>query len=359
MQDRIERGEVVTMRITVYDEKQGVSQIGLDQVPQSLPTDRFFWLDIDGASTDEIAAAATALNISEPILSWLPRFGQRPRFEVDEDQIRISTFAASASGQPVEAHFLYTKSRLLTVHSGIGHTMDRARTLISGITARVALGPVAVALLILNELMYSFDPVLEAADGLLNDLEDQVLRVPREEQLLKLSALRKQMWSLHRLWEPQYEASKNFSATISAVPALSGNSQHLQDYAERIADLMDKIDDLRQRANEAMSSYSQSVSFRQSQIINRLTIITAVFLPMTFLTGYFGMNFQWFINGLQSKSAFFLLGIGLFLASLLSTVLMFKWRGVFKQGATEKLQEESKATTTEAAQESNISKKQI
>jgi len=98
---------------------------------------------------------------------------------------------------------------------------------------------------------------------------------------------------------------------------------------------MDRINDLRQRATEAMESYGTSVSNKQAQVINRLTIIAAVFLPLTFLTGFFGMNFQWMIDRLHSLESFLFLGVGLFVVILAVMLLLFRslgWLGE-KQGS--------------------------
>ena len=117
------------MNATVFDIKKGVFQVSGDELSRLLPADGFFWLDIDGASVEEIQSAATALQLSEPMSSWLPRFGQRARFEVGRQQTRISTWGVGASGLPVEVHILFTQSWLLTVHAGAGSSMDRARNI--------------------------------------------------------------------------------------------------------------------------------------------------------------------------------------------------------------------------------------
>jgi Mg2+ and Co2+ transporter CorA len=108
---------------------------------------------------------------------------------------------------------------------------------------------------------------------------------------------------------------------------MSEKAEQFRDYAERIADLIDKIDDLRQRVRDAMESYGTSVSNRQARIINRLTILSAIFLPLTFLTGFFGMNFQWLIESIASFRVFLILGIGLFVATLVTTLALFRGRG--------------------------------
>jgi len=315
------------MKATVFDEKRGVFEVEIGELTHRLSTDSFFWLDIDGASAEELLTVARALQIAEPASSWLPRFGQRPRFEVDGQQIRISTFAAGISGTPIEAHVLYTRAWLLSVHAGAATTMQRARNLYRVLTDKSAFNRALGLLIVLSEFIASFDPLLEQADELLGALEEQVLQAPKEAQLQQLSGLRKQLWSLHRLWQPQQEAIRNFVVAIGGLPEMNEKAQLFRDYEERISDLVDKINDLRQRAAEAMQSYTTSVANKQSQVINRLTIISAIFLPMTFLTGYFGMNLQWMVDHVQSFKAYLFLGVGLFVTMLVTTLLLFKRRG--------------------------------
>ena len=322
------------MKAIVFDEEKGVFQVGIDEIAKRLPADRFYWLDLDGASTEEIQTVAKALRIPEPTSSWLPRFGQRPRFEVDETRLRISTFAVGASGLPTEGHLLYSPSWILTVHAGAGASTDRARVICETLNESIASYHATVALIILTEFMAGFNPLLDRIDEQLGELEDQILREPKAVHLQQLSGIRKQTWSVHRLWEPQYESIREFVIAIEGLPSMREKAQHFADYAERIADLMDKINDLRQRANEAMESYGTSVSNRQSQVMNRLTIISAIFLPLTFLTGYFGMNFQWMNNRLDTLEAFLLFGIGMFLGLLTATLLLFKGRRWLGEGRT-------------------------
>ena len=315
------------MNATAFDLKKGAFQVSVDELSERLPAGGFFWLDIDQASAEELRSVANALHLSEPMSSWLPRFGQRARFEAVLHQARISTWGAGASGLPIEVHILSTPSWLLTVHDGAGNSMDRARGIYREVAQTIEGQPLRGLLIVLSELVASFDPLIEQLDEVLNALEEQIVQTPKEAQIEQLVRLRRRLWSLHRIWQPQQGSAKQFLLSIRGLPEMSERIDLLSDYTDVIDDLMDRIDDLRQRATEAMESYETSVSNKQSQVINRLTIISAVFLPLTFLTGFFGMNFQWLIVRLDSLRAFLFLGLGLFVATFVATLLLFKSRG--------------------------------
>src|SRR5262249_19134252 len=114
-----------TVIATVVDTKTGPSPVSIADLPQRLASGGFSWLDIEGASAEELQAVATVLRLGDPTRSWLPRFGQRARFEMGP-QVRISTFTAGATGSPVEVHVLYTASWLLTVRADVGTVAGRA-----------------------------------------------------------------------------------------------------------------------------------------------------------------------------------------------------------------------------------------
>ena len=344
------------MNATVFDIKKGVFQVSVDELSQGFPVDGFFWLDIDGASVEELQSVAAALHLSEPMSSWLPRFGQRARLEAGRQQTRISTWGVGASGLPIEVHVLFTQSWLLTVHAGVGSSMDRARSIYRDIVQTIEAQHFLGLLIILTELVASFDPLLEHLDELLYALEEQVIQAPKETQIEQLARLRKQLWSLHRIWEPQQGAARQLSFSVKGRQGISEHADRVRDYTERISDLIDSINDLRQRATEAMETYGTSVSNRQSQVINRLTIISAVFLPLTFLAGFFGMNFQWMIVRLDSLGSFLFLGVGLFVTMLAATLLLFRSQGWLGEKQATKLDAVAAVATVSGSQATDAKK---
>jgi magnesium transporter len=207
--------------------------------------------------------------------------------------------------------------------------MDAARQRFRGLAGQIAADPGYALVIVLNELVTGFYPRLERADELLDKLEDQIFLKPAAEQLVSLANLRRELSSLHRLLVPLRDRVKTVVTSIGGVPGISADVwPSFQTYGERLGDLVDLIDDYRQRTTDAMEGYTASMSNRQSEQINRLTMVSWVFLPITFLTGYFGMNFDWAINHLlATRDDFLLLGVGLPLLSLAVTLLLFKSLG--------------------------------
>ena len=102
----------------------------------------------------------------------------------------------------------------------------------------------------------------------------------------------------------------------------------MNNYADQVDDIEHRLHERYQWGADIAQSSAAAIAKRQGEQINRLTIISLMFLPITFLTGFFGMNFDWMINTLGSPAAFFLLGILLPTASVIVTVLWLKRRGL-------------------------------
>ncbi|MEA2446003.1 MAG: magnesium transporter, partial [Thermoleophilales bacterium] len=93
--------------------------------------------------------------------------------------------------------------------------------------------------------------------------------------------------------------------------------------------ISDLIDTYRDLLTSSMDVYLSTVSNRLNSVMKQLTIMATVFLPLTFVTGFFGQNFGWMVGHIQSGASFVILGIGLEIATVASLFLLFKRRGWF------------------------------
>ncbi len=100
----------------------------------------------------------------------------------------------------------------------------------------------------------------------------------------------------------------------------------LNDYAEQVQDIEHRLDERIRWSADIAQDYATAIAQRQGEQINRLTLGFPIFLPITFSTSFFGMNFAW-LNGLVASAAVFLgLGVVLPAFTVLSTAVWLRWR---------------------------------
>jgi magnesium transporter len=92
----------------------------------------------------------------------------------------------------------------------------------------------------------------------------------------------------------------------------------------RISDLVDSYRDL---LSGALDVYLSTVSNRLNSVMERLTVIATIFLPLTFLTGFFGQNFGWMVHKIDTFAAFMAFGVGGIVVAVAILLVMFQRRG--------------------------------
>jgi Mg2+ and Co2+ transporter CorA len=103
-----------------------------------------------------------------------------------------------------------------------------------------------------------------------------------------------------------------------------GAQEHLDRHRQRVLRLRDAAREYREEAREALGQLSATISNRQGQVINFLAVISAIFLPLTFITGYFGMNFDVLTQDLKTFWAYFLLGNLVPAACVVVAIVLFR-----------------------------------
>ena len=107
------------------------------------------------------------------------------------------------------------------------------------------------------------------------------------------------------------------------VPGVSDRgAEELNDYVEQVEDFEQQLYERRRWMSDITHDFATAIAQRQSEQISRLTLVSMIFLPVTALTGFFGMNFGWMNRAIASRGAFFLLGV---LIPALSVMLSVAW----------------------------------
>jgi magnesium transporter len=124
-----------------------------------------------------------------------------------------------------------------------------------------------------------------------------------------------------------------FASLIGGVAELPGmtaeDERYFRDIYDHLIRISDLIDTYRDLLTSSMDVYLSTVSNRLNTVMKQLTVMATVFLPLTFVTGFFGQNFGWMVGHIKGSWAFFGLGIGAEIATVALLYTLFKKRGWF------------------------------
>jgi magnesium transporter len=304
--------------------------------------DGFFWLDLDvhdPGPDDDVAGMLTGTFHFHPVaVEAADRFGQRARIDDYEDFVHIVTFGMAADGRsPAEVHCFLTAKCIITLHQGDCPALATVRDRIGNHHASDSAAPqVVIFYLIMDTLIDSFFPVLSDFDDAIDDLEGAILKNPTEQQLGTLFDMKREIMTIRKVITPQRDMISSLNAGMVQIPGMTeqGNAyfRNLYDHLIRISDMVDSYRDL---IGGAMDTHLSMVSNRLNVVMKQLAVIATIFLPLGFLTGFFGQNFAWPIAHLQVGFSYFLfLGIGSELVAIMLLMVLFKRRGWLGSGPT-------------------------
>jgi magnesium transporter len=143
---------------------------------------------------------------------------------------------------------------------------------------------------IADYLITEYMPIVEKIDDAIDQIEDQVFDRPSPRTLEQLFALKRVLLAMRRIVLPQREVMNKLARDDFQVvdPKDRIFFRDLYDHLVRLHDLNESLRDL---VGGVLDTYLSVINNRMNEIMKTLTIITVLFMPLTFLTGYFGMNF--------------------------------------------------------------------
>ena len=143
---------------------------------------------------------------------------------------------------------------------------------------------------IVDSLVMSYMPLVEQIDTQIDQIEDQIFDRPRREILEQIFALKRILLTMRRILLPQREVLNKLARDDYRVidPKDRVFFRDIYDHLVRLHDLNESLRDL---VSGAMDTYLSVTNNRMNEIMKVLTIITTFFMPITFITGFFGMNF--------------------------------------------------------------------
>jgi magnesium transporter len=306
-----------------------------------LDTESVSWVDVCGLGSEDILQRlGKVFDLHPLVLEDVVNVPQRPKVEDYDDQLVIIAqmvmLKEKGDGFWIEqVSFVLGKHYLLTVQEEpqrdcFGPVRDRIRNH-KGTVRKSGADYLAYALL--DSLIDGFFPVLEDYGERIEALENEVMFNPTRQTLEKIYQLRRELLALRRMIWPQREAINTLTRGESNL--ISREVQiYLRDCYDHTVQVMDMVETYRELASGLMDVYLSCVSNKMNEVMKVLTVMSSIFIPLTFIAGIYGMNFNTERSPLNMPELNWYWGYPMCLAVMAAialTLCYFFWRrGWFK-----------------------------
>ena len=318
-----------------------------------LDTESVSWLDVMGLGNEETwRSLGKIFNLHPLVLEDVVNVPQRPKVEDLDTQLvliaRMVMPKERGNGfYSEQVSFVLGKYYLLTVQEEperdcFAPVRDRIRTNKGTIRKQ---GADYLAYSLLDAIIDGFFPVLETYGERIEELEDEVVTNPTRRTLEKIYEVRRELLELRRAIWPQRDAInaliRDGSNLISSEVRI-----YLRDCYDHAIQVIDIVETYRELASGLMDVYLSSVGNKMNEIMKFLTVMSSIFIPLTFIAGVYGMNFNTDkspfnmpeLNWYWGYPAFWIMMI-----AIASALVYFFWRrGWFENFATSSIKEDDK-----------------
>jgi magnesium transporter len=291
-----------------------------------LKRDEYFWLDLTGPAEQEVAELKEVFGFHPLALEDTLKRRQRPKLDDFGEFMFLVYYGVEDAGEgkprPIEIHAFLSGGYIVTTHAEECTVLEEVR---ERLEAQPPRSEQFVVYRVLDGLTDTFFPVLERLDDRIEQLDAEVFDQATPRQLEEISLLRRQLVQLRKIAEPQRDLLARGIDDILEIPGLEADSRNyfrdVYDHSIRISDQIDANRDLLSGTRDA---YLSITSNRLNQITKQLTVMATIFLPLSFVVGFFGQNFKWLVTEIQSPGAFFVWGLGSLVLSVLGLLVWFK-----------------------------------
>jgi magnesium transporter len=164
---------------------------------------------------------------------------------------------------------------------------------------------------IVDGLVDSFFPVLAEFDDRIDELENEIFLKATDVQLQEIFRMKRLLVGMRKAVTPQRDAFAGLMGGIAQLPGLvEEDERYFRDVYDHLIRISDLIDSYRDLLTSAMDVYLSTVSNRLNGVMKQLAVIATIFLPLSWLTGFFGQNFGWLVGRVGRWETFVGVGVG-------------------------------------------------
>lgn len=290
------------------------------------------WLDVDGlGDATAIEAVGAVVGLHRLSLADVVNLQQRPKVEDYGSYIfAVARMPTCINGVEVDTEqvsivlgprFVLTFQEQLKEGDCFGGVRERIRTSSGKIRSR---GPDYLAYALIDATVDAYFPVLEQIGETLDSMEDEVLRTVNADAMQKLHHLRRQLVTIRRATWPLREAVAVLHR--EHFPLITDETRlYIRDCYDHAVQIIDLVETYRELGAGLMEVYLSMVSYRLNEVMKLLTIISTIFIPLTFIAGVYGMNFHTDVSRWNMPELTWPFGYPLVMTLMLAIALAMLW----------------------------------
>ena len=256
------------------------------------------WIDVQGfGDGSALAWVRDRLQVHPLAVADAVNVPQRPKFESYGDRHLIVTqmaqFCEDGGLELEQMTLILGPGWLVTVQERHGDCLDPLRErLRSGAGLVRRMGPDFLAYAVVDGVIDGYFPIVEEIAAVLEELEEEVIRRPGRHTLARTHAVRRTLVALHRVLWRERDSLAQMMRVEDDGPFSAPVRIYLRDALDHSMQALDAIESYREITVGLMDVYLSSVSNRLNEVMKTLTVMGTIFLPLSFLVGVYGMNFE-------------------------------------------------------------------
>lgn len=315
----------------------------VEQIAKLREGGRGLWVDVQGVGDAEFVRQLGELfNLHLLSLEDVLNLHQRPKVDTFDHYIycvlRMPEFGIPLRLEQMSVFF--GKDFVLTFQEDPGDPLDPVRERLRHNRGRIrGLGSDYLAYAIIDAIVDHYFPVLESFADRIDELEEDVLSASAPNVLSSLQDIRRDLLLLRRAVWPLREMIGTLARDECEALVSQKIVPYLRDCQDHAAQLMDVLENCRELSMTLMDAYISSVALRTNEVMRVLTIMSTIFIPLTFIAGIYGMNFDPSTSPLNMPELRWYLGypFALSLMGVTAVVLVFFFRRKGWLGTTKPL----------------------
>lgn len=258
------------------------------------------WINIDGVHDVGLVESVGKRFALHPLtLEDLVHPGQRPKFEEYDNylfivlrMLRYASESGTVTGEQVS--IILSGNTLITFQETVGDVFEPVRQRIRAGKGRARkMGADYLAYALIDAVVDQYFTILEAMGEKIEGLEEQLLSLPDASTLSAIHYMKRELMTLRKSVWPLRELLGGMQRTDSEL-IVQATRVFIRDVYDHTIQILDIVESFRDVVSGMLDIYLSSVSNRMNAAMKVLTVIATIFIPLSFITGIFGMNFEYF-----------------------------------------------------------------